>query len=421
MKVSIGQSEIRGAVKAPSSKSYTIRGLMCAALAHGTSELVYPLGSDDTEAAGDVLKKIGVEVVYGAERWGVSGGNLRTPDSDLFCRESAATLRFMTAIAATIPGGCRLTASPSLMKRPLDPLLGALRQLGVKYFVDVPNSAITVKAEAMRGGIASLPGNISSQFVSALLLIAPVASDGMTIRLTTQLESRPYVEMTTECLQQFGVTVDSTPDYREFQVKSQTYKAAKYVVEGDWSSASYLLALGAVGGETRTENLNGASLQGDRVILDFLKKMGAEVTVAPNSVVVRKARLRPINADLTDCIDLLPTVAVLAALAEGESEFTGIARARLKESDRVASVKSELEKAGVEVHEERDRLMVVGSKPAGAVFDSHGDHRIAMAVSLLGVAVGNTMIEGAECISKTYPEYWDVLAGLGGKVELHGR
>jgi len=421
MRVSIGRSDIHGRVKAPSSKSYTIRGLMCAALAHGTSELVYPLGSDDTEAAGVVLGKIGVEVVYGTDRWQVAGGNLHTPDSDLFCRESAATLRFMAAIAATISGGCRLTATPSLMRRPLDPLLDALRQLGVKCTVDTGNSSITVNGGGLKGGITSLPGNISSQFVSALLLVGPLVSDGMTIRLTTQLESRPYVEMTIESLQQFGVTVEPSRDYREFHVKSQTYKPARYVVEGDWSSASYLLALGAVGGETRVENLKAGSLQGDKMILDFLRKMGAEVIISSDSVVVKKSLLKPIKADLTDSIDLLPTVAVLAALAEGESEFTGIARGRLKESDRVASVKSELEKAGIEVREDHDRLTVIGSKPHGAVFESHGDHRIAMAFSLLGVAVGDTVVEGGERVSKTYPEYWDVLASLGGKVGLHGR
>ena len=418
MRVSIGRSSIRGHVMAPSSKSYTIRGLMCAALAEGESELVFPLLADDTEAAGGVLKQIGVSIDQDQDSWHVTGGKFRTPESDLDCRESAATLRFMAAIAATVPEGCRLTAKPSLARRPIGALVEALRQVGVECTQDTSGGVVVVNGANFKGGLASLPGNISSQYVSALLLIAPLAKDGMTVRLTTPLESRPYVEMTIQCLSQFDITIEPSPDYREFKASRQKYRPARYVVEGDWSSISYLLALGAVAGDIEIANINPGSLQGDKILLEFLGQMGANVSVGDDAVRVAKGSLKSISVDITDCIDLLPTVAVLAAMADGTSELRGIARARLKESDRVLSVKNELEKAGVEIIEEKDRMMVVGTKPRGAAFQSHGDHRIAMAMSVLGAACGNTVIDGAECVAKTYPEYWQTLSSVGGKVGI---
>lgn len=393
---------------------------MCAALAKGESEIIHPLGSDDTEAAMAVLDKVGISVVQNKNSWQVTGDSFHTPDTDLFCRESAATLRFMTAICSLIPGQCRLTSSPSLAKRPIEPLLQALRQLGINCRQDKGKSVL-VNGGKLRGGGAELPGNISSQFVSALLLISPFADEGIKIRLTTPLESQPFVVMTIECLETFGIRVDSSKDLREFETPRQTYKPAKYRVEGDWSSASYLLALGAVGGEVEVENLNPKSLQGDKIILDFLKEMGASVTVGKNSVTVGRSRLKALRADLTDCIDLLPTIAVLAAVAEGTSEFTGIERARLKESDRVASVKAGLEGMGIKVVEGRNKLTITGSTPKGSVIDSQGDHRIAMAFSLLGSVAGETVIDGAECVSKTYPGFWDTLKSIGGEVKIDGK
>jgi 3-phosphoshikimate 1-carboxyvinyltransferase len=218
-------------------------------------------------------------------------------------------------------------------------------------------------------------------------------------------------------------------------------------VEGDWSSASYFLALGAVSEGVEVENLSTASVQGDRVILDFLRSMGAQVGIAGKSVTVSKANLKAIQADLSDCIDLLPTMAVLAVLADGVSEFTGIERARIKESNRVLALKEGLGKLGITVTEERNRLTIAGltkqkpvkdseadeegktseegvpeaasPEPKVAVIDSKGDHRIAMAFGVLGIAIGGITIDGAECVTKTFPQFWDILKSIGGKVETH--
>jgi len=420
MQVSISKSKLAGRVRAPSSKSYTIRGLMCAALSPGESEIIHPLSSDDTAAAINVLRAVGVDVRQEEDLWRVGGGNFRTPDTELFCADSAATLRFMTAICSLVPGRCRLTAGASLARRPVGTLVQALQQLGVDCSYQSEPVAVTVAGGRLRGGLAELPGDISSQFVSALLLVAPLAEGGMTVSLTTPLKSKPYVMMTLDCLERFGIAVDCSRELDRFEVLPQRYKPAKYSVEGDWSSASYLLALGALAGETEVAGLNSESLQGDRIILNLLREMGARVKVNRNSVTVSKAPLRAVQADLSHCIDLLPTMAVLAAAADGESRFVGIGRARIKESNRVAALRAGLEKMGISVVEEQDRLTITGSRPQGAVIDARDDHRIAMAFSMLGAVVGETVINGAECVSKTYPAFWEVLKGLGGEVKISG-
>jgi 3-phosphoshikimate 1-carboxyvinyltransferase len=297
-------------------------------------------------------------------------------------------------------------------------LVEALKKLKVKCSMEGKTTPpVTVEGDTLKGGTTELPGNISSQFISALLLVAPLAEEEVSIRLTTELTSRPYLLMTLQCLRKFGINVRT--EFDRFIVRRQRYKPAQFKVEGDWSSASYFLALGALAGRVEVKNLNPESPQGDRIMLDLLRSMGAEVETTDDSVIVHKSRLKAIRADLSDCIDLLPTMAVLAAAANGVSEFTGIARARMKESNRVAVVKEGLELMGIKVDEERDRLTITGSSPKGAMIYPRDDHRIAMAFSVLGSVAGNTVITNAECVSKTYPEFWDVLKSIGGEVEIN--
>ncbi len=441
MKVIVKKSEVKGKVGVPSSKSMTIRALMCAALSRGNSEIVNPLVSEDTAAAADVLGKIGVSIDKDKDVWRVTGGTIRVPTKELYCGESATTLRFMTAICSLIPGEHTLLGGPSLSKRPVKSLIEALKKLGVKGSMEGKTTPpVTIKGGNMNGGLTELPGNISSQFVSALLLIAPFAKKETKIGLTTPLTSKPYVLMTLWCLKKFGINVRT--EFDKFTVRRQAYKPTRLEIEGDWSSASYLLALGAVSGGITVDNVSTSSLQGDRMILDYLRSMGAKVSVSGKSVTVTGGDLKAINADLSDCIDLLPTMAVLVALAEGTSVFIGIERARIKESNRVAAVKEGLEKMGVTVTEGQDSLTIVGLKTkqpkeddeeedeAGdkaeeekepAIIDSRGDHRIAMAFSIAGAAVGGIIIKGAECVAKTFPDFWDVLKSVGVEVETDAK
>ncbi len=417
MKIKIEKSRITGKLGVPPSKSYAIRALMCAALAEGESVILNPLASEDTGAAIRVLGQVGVPVRREKGRWRVSGGSFHPPSAALFCGDSAATLRFMTALCSLVSGKCRLTAGPSLARRPVGPLVGALRDLGVDCSASNGLPPVTVNGGKSPGGLVEIAGNVSSQFISALLLLAPRTRDGMVIRLTTPLESKPYIRMTLACLREFGIAADIPSSLDRYELSRQDYRPTVYHVEGDWSSASYFLALGAVSGSVEVVGLAPDSLQGDRMMLNFLRDMGAPVETGPYSVTVRKARLKALRADLTDCPDLLPTVAALAAVANGTSRFTGIARARWKESDRVAAVKNGLDRMGIEVSEGKDSLSVVGSAPAGAVIDSRNDHRIAMAFSVLGTVAGGTVIDGAECVNKTFPQFWDILEGMGGELK----
>ena len=413
MRITVSKSQVKGFTQAPSSKSYTIRALMCAAMAPGTSQIWQPLSSDDTEAATRVLDQIGVKIQISNDKWEVAGGNFKAPAQDLNCGDSAATLRFMSAICAKVPGRCRLTAGQSLSKRPVNTLVQALNQWGIEAFCQNETAPVTVKGGTFHGGMAQLPGDISSQYVSALLLLAPLSKNGAVIRLTTALESRSYVLMTLECLKEFGINIGYNDELTEFEVKSQIYHPTSYRVEGDWSSVSYLLGLGAVTGASQVSKLNLHSLQGDKMIVNYLQQMGAGVSLSGDQVNITQNKLKAIKADLNDCIDLLPTMAVLAALAEGTSEFSGIERARLKESNRIAAVHEGLERAGIRVIEEQDRLTITGGKPVKTVIDSKNDHRIAMAFSIIGAAAGGITIEGAECVTKTYPEYWKTIQRLG--------
>ena len=390
---------------------------MCAALAKGESEILHPLVAEDTEVAADVLSKIGVRIYKGDDLWRVNGGNLHAPETDLYCGESATTLRFMTAICSLIPGRSRLTAGPSLSKRPVRPLVDALRKMGVKCTCHGDVAPVVVEGDKLRGGMTELPGDISSQFVSALLLIAPFARKGLRIKVTSPLVSRPYVLITLRFLRKFGVEVSN--DFGDFIVGPQVYVPAQCEVEGDWSSASYLLALGALSEEgVEIENLNSASFQGDRALVDFLREIGALVTVTENSIIVKKSELEAIEADLSDCIDLLPAIAVLAGLTKGTSVFTGVEKARLKESDRLSAVREGLRNMNIKAKEERSKLTVIGGEPVGAVINARQDHRIAMAFSIPGTVAGDTTIEGAEYVAKTYPQFWEVLKSLGCKLEV---
>ena len=415
MKIAISKSQIQGKIEAPPSKSYSIRALMCAALAPGSSYIRFPLEADDTRAAIDAVTRIGASVRPVRLGWQVNGGTLKAPQGEIFCRESAATFRLMAAICAVLPGTTRLVPGPGLARRPVAPLLAALTELGVDCRQE--SAAVIITGGMLTGGEVALEGSISSQFISALMLIAPVMEKGLSIHITTPARSHSYIEMTAACLKEFGIRAKIAPDLSSVSIPHQPYQAASYDVEGDWSQAAALLALGALAGEVLVTNLNAESLQGDRKMLNLLQKMGARFTMRRSSVLISRSRLHAISADLSDCIDLLPVMAVLAATAEGHSYFSGIASARHKESNRVSAVIMELGKMGIRTIEKGDSLGIIGGQPAGTLLDSHADHRLAMAFGVLGAAVGDTVISGAESVSKTYPGFWRGLREPGGNDE----
>lgn len=418
MRVTVERSEIQGRITAPSSKSMTHRAVICSALAHGRSQVEHPLSADDTEATLRVVQALGVGVEKLEGSWIIEGGELSPSTEALDCGESGTTLRLMTAVCALVEGTSVLKGGPSLSGRPVEPLLDALRQLGVVCDSRSGNPPVKVHGKGgFGGGEVSIRGDISSQFVSALLLIAPFARERLRVKVTTRLESAPYVGMTLDAMRAFGVQAEASEGYREFTVKRQVYTPTTFTVEGDWSSGAYMLAAGALAGKVSVENLHSGSRQADAAIAEILGGMGAEPQFRGKGISVDCAELKGIDWDLTDSPDLFPVVAALCSAAEGESRIRGIRRLRLKESDRISSMVEGLSRMGVKTESTDETMIIHGGAPEGAVIDPHDDHRIAMAFGVLGLAArGETTIEDAGCVSKSYPDFWEDLENLGARI-----
>jgi len=377
-----------------------------------------PLISEDTEATRRVLEQLGVGISRKDGAWNVAGGSLRKPESDLHCGESGTTLRLVTALCSLVDGECKLIGGPSLSKRPVGPLVDSLRQLGTECESAGGLPPVTVKGKGrLPGGEAVLPGDISSQFISAILIAAPRGEKDTTLRLNTRLESRPYIELTMEVQRTFGVSVRASKGMEEFRIERQSYRPTDVTVERDWSAAAFLLGAGALAGRVTVEDLNMGSSQADAAILGILDEMGATVVGKGDSITIEMAPLSGIELDLSDSPDLFPVVASLCAAASGRSVLRGLRRLHLKESDRVAAMTSGLLGMGVRCELLGDTLTIEGGSPNGCIVDPWGDHRIAMAFSILGLAAeGETTILDAECVSKSYPGFWGDLEALG--VEL---
>ncbi|MEE8355300.1 MAG: 3-phosphoshikimate 1-carboxyvinyltransferase, partial [Candidatus Bathyarchaeia archaeon] len=301
VRVTVERSEIQGRIAAPSSKSMTHRAVICSALAQGRSRVEHPLSADDTEATLRVVQALGVGVEKLKGYWIIEGGELSPSKEALDCGESGTTLRLMTAVCALVEGPSVLKGGPSLSGRPVEPLLEALRQLGVDCESRDGNPPVRVQGKGgFEGGEASIRGDISSQFVSALLLIAPFARERLRVKVTTRLESAPYVGMTLDAMRGFGVRAEASEGYREITVKRQTYTPTTFAVEGDWSSGAYMLAAGALAGKVSVENLHPGSRQPDAAIAEILGEMGAEPRFREQEVSVECTELRGIDWDLAD-------------------------------------------------------------------------------------------------------------------------
>jgi 3-phosphoshikimate 1-carboxyvinyltransferase len=396
----------------------THRMVILGALSEGKTTMGRPLVCDDTLATLNAVKLLGAKTESGEDEWIVEGGSLAAPDEAIYCGESGTTIRLMTAVCALADGCVRLTAGPSLSRRPMGPLLDALSILGVDVHGEAGYPPITVCGEeGIRGGETMLPGHVSSQFVSALLLVAPITRSPLTIRVTTPLQSWPYVKMTMDAMESFGVKASASPGRDVFTAPNGKYSASKVNVEGDWSSASYLLAAGAIGGEVTVGNLDTGSSQADTAILDILSRMGAELTFKGDAVTCSRSRLKAVKADFSDHPDLFPVVSVLCSVAEGTSVLTGLERLRLKESDRVAAMAEGLTEMGAEVKEDSGVVKITGGTVRGAELNPYNDHRIAMSLGVLTLAAeGDTTILDGGCVTKSYPGFWDHLEGLGADV-----
>ena len=418
---------LSGEVSAPPSKGYTHRAVIVSSLSDGLSRIDNPLICDDTLATIDACRLLGAEIKILDGRIEVAGrSNPETPEDVIFCRESGSTMRFLTPVCALAPGISVLTGGASLRRRPMAPMLEALNQLGVQCYSARGDGRppLIVFGGGVKGGEAEIRGDISSQFISGLLFASPKAERDVKLTLTTELNSKPYVDMTIDILEKCNVKVDYLPEERTFTVTSgQSYSPLDYDVEGDYSSASFLLAAAALlPSRVEVTNLREESLQGDRAIINILRGMGASLEVKRDKVEIEGSveSLRGLSFDACDTPDLVPVLIVLGCFADGETVIGGVERLRWKESDRVKVLIAELRKLGGKLKLDGDRVIVKGSRRLkGAKLYSHGDHRVAMALAVAALASeGETEIRGFECIRKSYPNFIQDILKIGGKITV---
>lgn len=404
------------AVRLPGSKSLTNRALVVAAVAEGTSTLVGGLVADDTSAMVDAVRAIGAGVDAGRDAWTVRGiaGAAARRDVVIHAHQAGTVARFLPPVVAAVGGSAVVDADPQMRSRPMAPLLAALRRLGatVEERGEPGHLPILVRGP-LTSGTTELPGDVSSQFLSGLLLAGPLLAGGIEIRLTTPLVSRPYAAMTVAVLDSFGAHADVGVD--RCTVQPGGLRATEFTVEPDASAASYFLAAAAItGGRVTVPGLGRESVQGDVAFADVLEKMGASVSIDAGSIEVRGGDLHGVDVDLADLSDTVPTFAVVAAFADSPSRVRGVGFVRGKESDRIGAVVHELRRCGVDADEEADGFVVRPSAMHGATVDPHGDHRLAMAFALAGLRVPGIDIDDPGCVAKTFPEYFNVLEGLRG-------
>ncbi|MFB6158438.1 MAG: 3-phosphoshikimate 1-carboxyvinyltransferase [Candidatus Nanohalobium sp.] len=426
MKAKIGNSEVSGTVSAPPSKSYTHRAVL-AGLYADELEVKDPLMSADPRASIRCAESLGAEVEELENSLKIEGvdGEPETPENILDCGNSGTTLRLFTGAAALAEKAAVLTGDKSLVERPNNPLIETLNDLGAETFsTKYDGAAPLVVNGKISSGDTCIDGTVSSQFISSLLFCMPLTDEGGRLEIEGELKSRPYVDITIEVLEDMGVEIN---DYMEgFEIPGgQSYSSEEFQVPGDFSSASYPLAAGALAGKVRVENLY-PSAQGDERILDVLERMGAEVDWNTRAGVaeVSEGVLEGIKFDASDNPDLVPTVAVLASQASGRTEIVNAEHLRFKETDRLEAMATELSIMGAEVEEGEDYLVIDGdrSELEGGEVDGRDDHRVVMALALAGLAAeGETVVDTAECVEISYPGFFSDLEDLGVQIEEAGK
>lgn len=408
-------------VRLPGSKSITNRALVCAALADGPSVLHGVLRSDDTEAMIGGLRTLGIQIDLDEDRatvWGRSGG-IDRGDLRVDARMSGTTARFLLPLATLSRGSVTIDGSASLRARPMSDGVATLISLGASVSTTDDALPITVSPGSEgdpHAGQVTVRGDVSSQFLTGLLLISPALRDGLEIFVDGALQSIPYVEMTVEVMRAFGARVDMSEDRRSFAVEPTGYQHCTYDIEPDASAASYFFAIAALcGGSITVHGLGSASLQGDVRFAEVLGHLGAEVVVDAHSITVTGSRITGGMVDMADISDTAQTLAAIAPFAEAPITITGIGFIRRKETDRIGAVVTELRRLGVDASEFEDGLRVVPGAVAPGVVQTYDDHRMAMSFAVLGLAAPGIEIADPGCVSKTFPEFWETLSLLRGR------
>ena len=413
---------LTGQVCAPSSKSYTQRMVIASALSAGSSKISNPLLSEDTEATLRAVKALGAKITIAEGCWTIQGAlKLKGAKEPIDCGESGATLRFMIPVAALAKGPSTLVFCGSIEKRPVEPLLASLSELGANAHVGKygDKDAVFVEGGGIVGGETSIVGDVSSQFISGLMFACPMAKVDTEITLASPLESEDYVKMTEAVLADHGIKVPAHENHIHIPL-GQSYNPANGRVPGDFSSAAFLLAAAAITpSKVQINNLEYSSVQGDKAIMGILKHMGVNGKVCADSIEIEGSGslLKPLEVDAKNIPDLVPAIAALACYAEGISHIFGAQRLRLKESDRLQTLYVELGKMGADISVTEDGLIIEGGyRLHGSTIDPHNDHRIVMACAVAALGTEGTTIQNAECVRKSYPQFFTHLKQLGANL-----
>ncbi|MBW9150450.1 3-phosphoshikimate 1-carboxyvinyltransferase [Clostridium sp. CM028] len=414
---------LNGKVKIPPSKSLSHRAVIAAGLSGDECAINNISMSEDIIATCEIMEKLGVKIKQFPNNLVVCGkGKLQlacggTLGSELQCNESGSTLRFLIPIAILTGEKIIFKGKSKLVQRTLKPYYEIFDKQNIKYTTNNGCLPLTIHG-SLKPGIFELRGDVSSQFITGLIYALPLLNGESTVKITSSIESIGYIDLTLDVLSKFGIKVENN-NYREFKIKgNQHFMKRDYRVEGDFSQAAFYLAAGVLGGEIECIDLNMESLQGDKVILDIIKNMGGKITIEDGIIRASKSNLKGTVIDASQCPDLVPIAAVLGALSDGTTEIINAARVRIKESDRLKAIATELNKIGAEVIEREDSLLIHG-KPwlKGGIVSSWNDHRIAMAMAIASIRCTQKLtIEDSGAVKKSYPEFYEDFKGLGGKV-----
>jgi 3-phosphoshikimate 1-carboxyvinyltransferase len=404
-------------IRVPGSKSLTNRALVIAALANGTSTLTGTLESEDTLLLIDALKRLGFEVAHDTKLRSIvvngRGGLIPSAAAELFVGNSGTSLRFLTALVCLGNGRYRLDGVTRMRERPVDDLLLALNCLGSNARSELGTGCppVLVEADGLDGGFAEVGGEVSSQFLSGLLMVLPLARAASSLEVRGTLVSAPYVAMTLAVMNAFGVSIAEKGN-RKFNITPQKYQARRYAIEPDASAASYWFAAAAItGGRITIENLGSSSVQGDLAFIDILEHMGCRVERSQRGTTVQGQLLRGVDVDMNAISDTVMTLAVVALFASGMTRIRNVAHIRHKESDRISALAVELRKLGATVEEYDDGLMILPPvRLVPARIETYNDHRMAMAFAIAGLRAEGVTIENPACVSKTYPDFWEDFA-----------
>lgn len=415
MDQSVPRGRVHGSLTPPSSKSYAQRALAVSLLAQGHTVLRKLDFCQDTLSALGCIHTLGAEVIELDEQTLSIGGGLAPRETTLHVGESGLASRLFTPIASLAERPIRIVGRGSLLERPMQMMIEPLKRLGVRVEDNRGYLPFEV-CGPLRGGETEVDGSVSSQFITGLLLALPMAAIDTTLHVEKAV-STPYLDMTIDTAKRFGVDIFHR-DYHEFYIPGgQRYRGLDLTIEGDWSAAAMLLVAGAVAGEVCVENLSALSKQADTAVLDALARAGAEVTIEGDSITAARRELHGFEFDATQCPDLFPALAVLAAAAEGETTLYGTSRLTHKESNRAETIAEEFSKIGIAVDISEENIMRIrGGKIHATEVESHNDHRIAMALAVAGlISDGVMQIHGAECVAKSYPDFFEQLESIREK------